>query len=280
MGSHFLNAAHQAGHEIRALRRSTCSSPRVALLREPVWVESPLTEVPIDDLHGCDVLVHLAAHSANVPYDSLENCLRMNVLEPMALLAQAVEAGIRHFVIAGSCFEFGLAGERFEFIPPTAPLEPTLSYPTAKAAASIAFAGLARERNLRLSVLRIFQVFGEGEQASRMWPSLRAAALAGRDMPMTPGEQVRDFINVRDVANVFVDALSWPLEAGNPLFENIGSGRPVTVRAFAERWWSQWNASGRLLFGALPYRQNEVMRFVPQISKLSSRTISSDSLEK
>ena len=99
-------------------------------------------------------------------------------------------------------------------------------------------------------------------------------------MPMTPGEQVRDFINVRDVANVFVDALSWPLEAGNPLFENIGSGRPVTVRAFAERWWSQWNASGRLLFGALPYRQNEVMRFVPQISKLSSRTISSDSLEK
>jgi len=89
-------------------------------------------------------------------------------------------------VVVGSCFEYGRSGEWYEFIPPDAPLEPTQTYPASKAAASVAFYQLAVELNLRLSIHRIFQVFGEGEVESRLWPSLRKAAASGADLEMTP----------------------------------------------------------------------------------------------
>ena len=52
---------------------------------------------------------------------------------------------------------------------------------------------------------------------------------------------------------------------GVPRVRNVGTGRPQSVREFAEHWWREFGARGKLLFGALPYREGEVMRFVPQI---------------
>ena len=267
IGSHFINQAHAAGHGIVALRRPGGSSPRVPLEREPDWIEATLTEVPAGALAGCEAVVHLAAHSANVPYDTLEACIRENVLAPLAMFRTAIAAGIRRFIVAGSCFEYGRAGERYEFIPVDAPLEPTASYPSSKAAASLAFHTLACEQNLELLILRIFQVYGEGELATRFWPSLRRAALAGEDMPMSDGTQVRDFIHVAEVAAGFVKALDrGDLRAGQPVIENLGSGRPRTLAEFATEEWRRFGATGRLLMGAQPMRKNEVMRFVPEIS--------------
>jgi nucleoside-diphosphate-sugar epimerase len=115
-------------------------------------------------------------------------------------------------------------------------------------------------------IMRIFQVFGEGELESRFWPSLRKAAIAGEDFPMTRGEQIRDFIPVETVGGAFVGALArTDLCAGEPKVENLGTGKPQTLRAFAEFWWKQWKAKGRLKVGMLPYRDNEVMHYVPRI---------------
>jgi len=270
IGSHFINQAHAAGHEIIALRRSPTSRPRVPLLHQPQWLDQEMAAVAPEDMEGCSTLLHLAAHSANAPYDTLENCLQHNLLAPLALFRSAISAGIRRFIVAGSCFEYGTAGERYEFIPPDAPLEPTASYPASKAAASVAFTALAHEQALQMLILRIFQVYGEGEAESRFWPSLRAAAHAGRDMPMSEGLQVRDFIHVAQVAARFVAALSSPLPPpGQPLVENLGTGTPLTLRAFAQREWHAMAATGRLIFGATPMRKNEVMRFVPLVSKSS-----------
>jgi nucleoside-diphosphate-sugar epimerase len=266
VGSHFLNQALQAGHEIVALRRSAASQLRVPLRKEPQWLDATMEELRTEHFQGCAALVHLAAHSANVPYDTLENCVRWNVLAPLQMCAAAAQAGVGTFIVAGSCFEYGRSGERYDFIPPDAPLEPTQTYPASKAAASVALHGFACDRKVRLLLLRIFQVFGEGELESRLWPSLRRAALAGQDYPMTKGEQIRDFIPVEQVAAAFVAALQrTDLQPGQPRIENLGTGQPQTLRAFAEHWWRKWNAKGQLRLGEVPYRANEVMRYVPQV---------------
>lgn len=266
VGSHFLNQALKAGHQVIALRRNAQSQPRVALDVEPQWLEAGMDDLQPEHFKDCTALVHLAAHSANVPYDTLENCVRWNVQVPMQMCSRAAQAGVGTFIVAGSCFEYGRSGERYEFIPPDAPLEPTQTYPTSKAAASVAFHGFACDRNIRLLLLRIFQVFGPGEAESRLWPSLRRAALSGADYPMTLGDQVRDFIPVEQVAAAFVAALDrTDLQNGKPRIENLGTGQPQTLRAFAEHWWRVWNAPGQLRLGEVPYRANEVMRYVPQI---------------
>jgi nucleoside-diphosphate-sugar epimerase len=117
-----------------------------------------------------------------------------------------------------------------------------------------------------VSIARIFQVYGEGEPAGRLWPALSAAALAGADYPMTAGEQIRDFIDVGSVAKQLLSQTeNSQAAAGVPSVLHIGTGHSKTVREFAEQVWADHNASGRLLVGAIPYRANEIMRYVPQI---------------
>ena len=264
IGSHFLQQALAAGHDVRALRRSG-SRTRIPLLVEPEWLEVPFDRLEPMHFAGIEAVVHLAAHSANVPYDTLENCLHWNVTISLRMAERAFQAGVKCFVFAGSCFEYGRSGARYEFIPVTAPLEPTQSYPASKAAASVAALGFAAERCASLSILRPFQVFGEGEQATRLWPSLRAAALAGKNFPLTAGEQIRDFIAVEQVAARFLAELGNPPPAGQPSLVNVGTGVPRTLRSFAEEWWQHFGAKGRLEFGAVPYRAGEIMRYVPLV---------------
>lgn len=54
----------------------------------------------------------------------------------------------------------------------------------------------------------MFHVYGEREAETRFWPSLRRAALAGEDFPMTKGEQIRDFMPVETLARTFLDRVS------------------------------------------------------------------------
>lgn len=268
IGSNFLKIALDQGHEVRALKWSTSSTPRIDLYKHPEWLQKTMPEVSPSDLSNIDVLVHLAAHSANVPYDTLENCIEKNVIEPLRLFHVAIQAGIGNFVVAGSCFEYGKAGERYDFIPVDAPLEPIHTYPVSKALSSITFRQFAIEQKINLSYHRIFQVFGEGEPQSRLWPSLRKAALTGENFPMTKGEQVRDFIEVTEVARKLlaaVESIGSIKSTLSPQYFNLGSGKPKSILEFSRSWWEKWSAEGELLVGALPYREGEVMRYVPKI---------------
>lgn len=263
LGSHFLRESLAAGHAVRAIKRSRCSQSLVRPNRRLVWLEHQLDQAKADELFGCDVLVHFAAHSVQYPYDNLQNCLRWNLIAALELFEQARLAGIRRYVVAGSCFEYGRSGERYDSIPTDAPLEPTNSYAASKAAASIALSQWAEQHQLDLEILRVFHVYGEGEAESRFWPSLRSAALSGADFPMTAGEQIRDFIPVGKVAQVFLQRAAEPSDSPRIRIYNVGTGKPRSLLSFARECWKDWDAQGRLVPGVVPYRENECMRYVP-----------------
>jgi nucleoside-diphosphate-sugar epimerase len=267
IGSHFINSAHREGYDIVALRAQD-SIPRLKLEKEPYWIEGLLDQDYSYEMKGCEALVHFAAHSSNPPYDSIEKCLYWNFTSTLQLFNHAEKSGIKNFIVAGTCFEYGLSGEEYDFIPTNALLKPINSYPISKAALSSALYGWTLEKQVKLQILRIFQVFGEGELENRLWPSLKKSALKGEDYPMTKGEQIRDFIHVDEVVNRFLDALKLNT-AKNGILKilNIGTGRPMTVLEFASYWWNKWEAKGELNVGSVPYRENEVMRFVPEVER-------------
>ena len=83
---------------------------------------------------------------------------------------------------------------------------------------------------------------------------------------MAKGEQVRDFVAVQDVAQQLMQAAQTPGTPGSATFHHIGTGTAQTLRQFAETWWQSWDATGTIHFGAKPYRDDEVMRYVPDMS--------------
>lgn len=270
IGSHFINVALSAGHEAIALRRSSQSRPRISLIAEPIWLQKTMANTMQADLVGCDALVHFAAYGVTEGMNDWTRCFQINVTESLHLWRRAADAGVKRIVICGSCFEYGKSGEMYDYIPVDALLVPTGAYHASKAAASMAALALGYERKLELVILRPFHVFGEGEEKYRFWPSLRRAAKGGFDFPMTKGEQVRDFIQVEDVAKEFIYACEMQLNIGMPQIKNLGSGHPQTLREFAQSWWKKWEASGKLVFGAIPYRPGEIMRYVPKLVQITN----------
>lgn len=265
VGTNFLNQALDAGHEVVAQRRPG-SSTRLPLIREPKWVDRALDEDFSTDLAGCDAVVHLASHTPNPPYAPLDECLYWNVFATIRLLLQAASQGVKNILVAGTCFEYGAAAQGQEFVHPRTEMQPSLTYPISKAAATTACLGLARHLGLRLQVLRIFQVFGEGEASTRFWPSLRAAALNGCDFPMSAGVQIRDFIHVDDVTRQFLGALEFQnVEPGLPHLWNVGTGRAQSLLEFARHWWAHWQATGQLQPGQVGLRPGELPRLVANV---------------
>jgi UDP-glucose 4-epimerase len=267
IGSHFVHHAIAAGHDVIGLRRTPDSRPRIALTTEPCWLDKSLSAIDQRDLASVDCLVHLAAAGISPRTAPWSELLEQNVAAPTKLLETALAAGVNRWVITGSFAEYGDAGLRYDYIPPDAPLEPTFPYAASKAAGSLVFQTLARQHGAQLAYLRLFSVYGEGQHEANLWPMLQRAAPTGEDVPMTPGEQLRDFVSVEQVAAELLAACCDPTIApGAPRVTNVGSGQPQTVRQFAEYWWRRWNAKGALQFGALPYRDGEVMRYVPELA--------------
>jgi nucleoside-diphosphate-sugar epimerase len=264
IGSHFLLRAGQQGIPVRALRRNGASKTRFDIKFQPEWIERQLDELLPNDFFGCDSLVHLASPGVSPQQANMEDLLYWNVLVFRKILDAAASAGIRRFIIAGTFAEYGRAADGLESIPSYCNLSPTTDYAAAKAAACMIAHSFSVTANVELCYLRIFSAYGEGQHVENFWPALRSAALAGEDFKMSPGEQIRDYIPVDQVANCFLDAAtSGDFSPGQPKQFNIGSGQPTTMKDFAEKLWSDWNARGKLLVGALPYRPNEVMRYVP-----------------
>lgn len=269
IGSHVINSLLERGHSVLALRRSAQSQARIPLHSQPDWIVSPLDQLYPDSLKDTDVILHLAAHSANYPYDTLENCIQWNLNAPLSFLNAAYNANVTKFLIAGSCFEYGLSAQNYETIPASAPLLPVQTYPTSKAAASVSFTQWAYQRSVSMSILRFFHVYGPGEESTRLWPTLIRAGKSGMDVPMTRGEQLRDFILVNDLAYRIVDEAEQLYERKAFIkIANLGSGKPKTIRSFAEEIWDDLHGSGKLRFGEIPYRANEIMKYVPDLTPL------------
>lgn len=265
IGQHVLAALEQAGHRVTALRHPL-NAPVCAdhdLLR---WLAKPMDELGLEDFGGVDVLLHLASPGVPPRKADWQALMYWNVTVLQQLMAAAHTAGVRRCVVAGSYAEYGRSADTMAFIPADAPLLPTYAYAASKAAASVVAGAYAIEQNMELCYLRIFSVFGDGQYIENFWPALRQAALDGRDFAMTPGEQVRDYVEVEAVARAFVGAVErTDVQPGLPWVRNVGTGTPVSMTQFATQWWNRWNPSGRLLVGGLPYRPNEIMRCVPQI---------------
>ena len=266
IGSHFVNQATTAGFEIIALRRHAKSKPPITLIQEPLWLTKELADVDSNDLECCKAVVHLAAAGVTPQKATWDELIRINIHASQNLFEIANRAGISRWVVAGTFAEYGNVGEKYEYIPTDAPLAPTYPYSASKAAFYSIVSAMAIQYGATLAYFRVFSAYGEGQHENNFWPALRQAALSGKDFQTTLGEQTRDFISVETVAETLLNSVTrTDIESGKPWVKNLATGTPVTISEFGKYWWKVFKAKGQYLEGTLPYRPNEVMRYVPLV---------------
>lgn len=109
---------------------------------------------------------------------------------------------------------------------------------------------------MSLNIQKIFQVYGPGESESRLWPSVCNAASKGEGFPMANGDQIRNFIDVQEVAKkLFLECKRiYYQQQPMILTVNLGSGKPQKFYNYCHQIWNDTETRSRLLCGVLTYR--------------------------
>ncbi len=177
----------------------------------------------------------------------------------------------RALVHVGTALEYGRATGSLAEDTPEAP--DTL-YGRSKLAGTRALARLCPELGLPAVTARLFTVYGPGEHAGRLLPSLLRAAAAGSPLELTSGEQQRDFTYVGDVAEGLLRlALLDPSAAPPGAVVNLATGTLTSVRAFAERAAAVLGIPPEHLhFGRIPTRDSEMRHDPVSIDRLRTLT--------
>jgi nucleoside-diphosphate-sugar epimerase len=265
LGTHLLRALRAGEARVHALRRRADGKSRLPCdgIR---WHEADITDVEgLRRAVGAaepEIVVHLAAYGATPGQRDAELAYRVNV-EGAWSLWRALD-GIRcRLIHAGSCGEYGQAkGPLHE----DQACRPTWSYPATKHASVVLLSTLGRETGRDVIGLRPFGPYGPADAPGRLVPQVIAALLEGRDVAVTAGEQLRDYLHVDDHVRAFLLAATRELPRTGEVY-NVGSGESVTVRALCELVAGAVGAGarGRIRFGALPYRSDEVWEMVADI---------------
>jgi nucleoside-diphosphate-sugar epimerase len=169
---------------------------------------------------------------------------------------------------AGSALEYGeISGDLDEDSLP----QPTTLYGKTKLAGTQALTRYCHTCKIKGVTARLFTVYGPGEHAGRLLPSLLDAASDRQPLQLTDGLQRRDFTYVADVAEGLLRlGLSQPAPGE---IVNLATGRLTTVRQFVEFAANILNIpEEKLLFGALPTRREEMNHAPVTLNRLRRLT--------
>jgi nucleoside-diphosphate-sugar epimerase len=220
------------------------------------WTEPGLSQAVAD--RGFDIAFHLAAYGVDPADRDLDQLLNVNIAVPAVLvrLCAARNAGL---VMSGTFSEY-LAPATLIPLDEQSPLERTKLYGASKAAGGLMASALATTRGVGLRILRLFQVYGPGEAAHRLLPSLVSGLAQGRRVALSAGTQVRDFVHVDDAVDACMAAAAH-LRQHPPSARtwNVCTGVGHSVREFASLVADAMGAPcGLLGFGDRPLRPDDV----------------------
>ncbi len=190
---------------------------------------------------GLDAVLHIAGQaSIRLSFQDPTADLNVNTLGTINLLQQCVAHHVPRLIFASSMTIYG--SPALVPTPETAPPDPVSYYGITKYAAERYVHLTAQRRDLdfafNVTSLRMFNVYGERQSLINAYQGVFAIFMGNllRGEPITihsDGEQSRDFVHVRDVARLWVDAIDQPASYGQVI--NVGTGKPTSVNRLCDQ---------------------------------------------
>jgi nucleoside-diphosphate-sugar epimerase len=211
-------------------------------------------------------LLHFAWYAKPGDYwNSLEN---IRWVEGSLHLLRAFHMnGGKRVVMAGTCAEydwrFGYCSEQ------VTPLVPSTLYGTCKNALQHLLKKFSQVTGLSSAWGRVFFLYGPHENPNRLVASVILNLIQNKMAPCSHGNQIRDFLHVKDVASAFVSLLMSNVDG--PV--NIASGKPIALKDIILSIADKLGKNNLVKLGALPQKENEPSVLFGDTKRLFSEVI-------
>jgi nucleoside-diphosphate-sugar epimerase len=270
-GAHVVAVGVAVGRDAESVRGALGAKSAPQQI-EVFDLEQPLASGWLSAL-APDVVFNLAGYGVDRSERDAHVARRLNkdlvaeLTDAVAALGASDWPHVR-LVHAGSALEYGTTGGVLHEGSPT---QATTLYGETKLAGTVALVERARASKTRAIVARLFTVYGAGEHAGRLLPTILAAATSGADVPLSDGLQRRDFAYVEDVAEGLLRLAVSGAAPGDIV--NLATGVMQPVRKFVEVAAAVAGVPReRLRFGAVPTRPEEMSHTGVSVKRLEELT--------
>jgi len=132
-----------------------------------------------------------------------------------------------------------------------------------------AYIANASSPNIQFINIKLQHMYGPGDDASKFTSYvINSCKNNVPTLPLTFGEQKRDFIYIDDVVDAYVKIIEGLTTLNNVEQIELGSGVASCLRDFVEAVHKLTNSKTELLFGKIPYREKEEMCMVANVAPL------------
>ncbi|HEX3043588.1 MAG TPA: NAD(P)-dependent oxidoreductase [Bacillota bacterium] len=163
----------------------------------------------------------------------------------------------------GTCEEYGNQERQFDEVLREEPASPYAILKLTTSRFCNMFSGMFK---IPIITIRPANLFGPGQAKDKFIPYTILKCLKNDPIDMTYGEQKRNFIYIDD----FINGVLLIAEKERKLAQiyNIGSESSVSLRSVVELIKQMLDSQSVINFGALNYRENEMMAFDVNIQKI------------
>jgi UDP-glucose 4-epimerase len=245
VGRHVAPTLAREGWSVRrAVRSSDGMDDEVVI--ESIGPETDWTAA----LEGVDAVVHLAARVHHKHEEHAVQLYRnVNIAGTLHLARCAATAGVRQFIFVSTVLVHGRSNEGRSPFSEDDILTPRGLYGMSKAAAEAGLRTLARDSEMKISVIRPPLVYGAGAKGN--FALLTRAVNLGMPLPFGAIHNHRAFLAVQNLSSFIQRRLAHPDPASNFEIFLVADKEQVSTPEFIERLAKAAGKSSRL-FGMPP----------------------------
>jgi len=266
IGRHFVRTALDCGNELLIVARGTSkisvptSESGLSVLRYERSIEELVGNINLDCADS--TFYEFSWHGVLGRERDNPQQFLVNIPLTLGSLGFAHSIGVSHWIGLGSQAEYGGIGKRAS---ENDDCRPTTLYGRSKLICSQIAATLCSHYGMRFSWLRLFSTYGPDDNPEWLIPSVINDMLGNRVVRVTAGEQSWDYLYIDDV----VEALLRLADSRGVGIANLGSGRPAKVREIVNKIRELSGSESAINFGAIKYREDQLMYMEADISKIS-----------
>ena len=262
LGSHLLKGfLNNTNHNIIVLKRSFSDVSRISNILNNVRVKFyDIDKFPLEKVFEetkIDAIVHCATNYGRNE-NSCYSVLETNLMFPIRLLDLSVQHGVMIFINTDSYFN--KENMSYSYL---------LNYALSKKSLLLWLKYFSKKIKVVNMVLE--HVYGEDDRADKFVYQMidKIAVKKVPSIDLTYGDQKRDFIYVDDVVDNYIKILDYAQKHSFRFRSfDIGTGNAVSIKDFVTEIKKISGSDTVLNFGAIPYREDEIMCSCADVTEL------------